>query len=232
MTTRNGLAGADRRTILPTLWTKIWFGAFLIMSIADVAAEFAEAKPLTRILIFFPMPLLFGYVLARVRPTGALVRWLLAAIVFSWLGDAFGQQVIVKIGFFAVAQICYLVAFLPYWRNSVLRRRPLFLILYAIATVAMIVFLIPYAGTVAIPVIGYALLVGAMAVVATGLGRLGVIGGLLFFASDTILALMLFVPSMAFPTQGAWVMITYLGAQAVLAIAVLARVPAEAYRAG
>jgi uncharacterized membrane protein YhhN len=231
MTIRNGLAGAARRSILPTLATKLWFGAFLIMSVADVAAEFAEAKTLTRILIFFPMPLLFGYVLARVRPAGALVRWLLAAIVFSWLGDAFGQQVIVKIAFFAVAQICYLVAFLPFWRNSVVRR-PQFLILYAIATVAMIVFLIPYAANLAIPVIGYALLVGTMAVLATGLGRLGVIGGLLFFVSDTILALMLFVPSMAFPTQGAWVMITYLGAQAVLAIAVLARVPAEAYRAG
>lgn len=231
MTIRNGLAGADRRTILPTLASKLWFGAFLIMSVADVAAEFAEAKALTRVLIFFPMPLLFGYVLARVRPAGALVRWLLAAIVFSWLGDAFGQQVLIKIAFFAVAQICYLIAFLPYWRNSVVRR-PQFLILYAIATAAMIVFLIPYAGPLAIPVIGYALLVGAMAALATGLGRLGVIGGLLFFASDTVLALMLFVPSMAFPTQGAVVMITYLGAQAVLAIAVLARAPAEAHRAG
>lgn len=221
MTQPNGGAGADPRSFLPTLATKLWFAAFLITGTADVLAELFNAKGAARVLIFLPMPMLFGYVLARVRPKTALVRWLLAAIVFSWLGDAFGQETLIKIAFFAVAQICYLLAFLPFWRSSVIRR-PQFLILYAIATVAMIVFLLPYAASLQVPVICYALLVGTMSVLATGLGRLGVIGGLLFFASDTILALMLFVPSLAFPGQGAAVMVTYLAAQAVLAIAVLA----------
>lgn len=221
MSQPNGVAGADRRSFLPTLASKLWFGAFLITGTADVLAELFAARDLARILIFLPMPMLFGYVLSRVRPKTALTRWLLAAIVFSWLGDAFGQETLIKIAFFAVAQICYLLAFLPYWRDSVVRR-PQFLILYAIATVAMIIFLLPYAGPLQVPVICYALLVGTMAVLATGLGRLGVIGGLLFFVSDAILALMLFVPSLGFPGQGAAVMLTYLGAQAVLAIAVLA----------
>lgn len=232
----NGVAGADPGSILPSsflpnLATKLWFGAFLITGTADVLAELFNAKDLARILIFLPMPMLFGYVLARVRPRTALVRWLLAAIVFSWLGDAFGQETLIKIAFFAVAQVCYLLAFLPYWRDSVLRR-PQFLILYAIATVAMIIFLLPYATTLQLPVIIYALLVGTMTVLATGLGRLGTIGGLLFFVSDTILALMLFVPSLAFPGQGAAVMLTYLSAQAVLAIAVLALNERTVQRAG
>lgn len=221
MAVLDGNAGADRKSILPTLATKLWFGGYVVVSIVDILAELFQARGLIRVLLFLLMPLLLGYVLARVRPKTALVRWLVAAIVFSWLGDAFGWEIIAKIIFFVGAQVCYVIAFLRFWKKSVVRR-PAILALYAIATAAMIGFLIPHAGALLVPVIGYGLLVGTMAVLSTGLGRLGTIGGLLFFASDTVLALMLFVPSAAFPGQGALIMLTYLSAQAVLAFAVLA----------
>lgn len=221
MTTTNGNAGAGRHSILPTLATKIWFGAFLITGTLDILAELFDVDPLKTVMLFVMMPCLFGYVLARTAPRTTLVRWLLAAIVFSWLGDAFGSVTLVKIGFFAAAQLCYLLAFRPFWRKSVLRRPPL-LALYAIATAIMIIFFSQHAGALLIAVIGYGLLVGTMAVLATGLGRLGTIGGLLFFVSDTILALLLFVPSANFFGQGALIMLTYLSAQAVLAVGVLA----------
>lgn len=218
----NGFAGAGWQSVLPTTASRVWFGLFVIAGIADVLAELFDVPPAKTVLLFLLMPLLLGYVLSRTAPRTALVRWLLAAIAFSWLGDGFGSVTLVKIGFFAAAQLCYLLAFRPYWRSSVLRRPPV-LALYAIATIGMIVFFARHAGPMLVPVIGYGLLIGTMAVLATGLGRLGLIGGLLFFVSDTILALLLFVPAASFFGQGALIMLTYLAAQAVLAIAVLAK---------
>ena len=67
----------------------------------------------------------------------------------------------------------------------------------------------------------------AMAVLATGLGRLATIGGAVFLVSDGLIALEAFVPGWDLAGQGFWVMLTYIVGQGLLAAAVVGRNVAE-----
>jgi uncharacterized membrane protein YhhN len=74
-------------------------------------------------------------------------------------------------------------------------------------------------GGLRLPVLGYSLLLTAMAASAAGIGRLAGLGGALFLASDGLLALGL--AEVDFPGRGAAVMPTYLAAQLLIALALL-----------
>ena len=63
----------------------------------------------------------------------------------------------------------------------------------------------------------------AMAVLSTGVGRLAGIGGAVFLVSDGLIALGEFVPSFDLPHHDFWVMLTYVLAQALIAVAVVER---------
>jgi len=74
-----------------------------------------------------------------------------------------------------------------------------------------------------VPVLGYSLLLTAMAATAAGTGRLAGIGGALFLVSDGTLALGM--ADVDFPGRGAVVMPTYLAAQLLIALALLPAAP-------
>ncbi len=175
------------------------------------------------------MPLLaWSLVAATTSPRGRLVRLVLVALGFSWLGDAapdFASDdtaFLVMVGFFLLAQAAYIAAFLPFRDRSILRRAPMAVLPYAAAFVALIALTREGAGSLLVPVIVYGLALTTMAVLATGLGRLAGWGGAIFMLSDALIALNAFT-DLELPAHSLWVMLTYVLGQALIVLGVVAQ---------
>ena len=163
-------------------------------------------------------------------PLPRLVVLILAGLGFSWLGDLLPHfsgeaSFLVMVGMFAVAQVIYAVAFWPD-RAASLWRSPWALLYLAFAAL-MVALCLPHAGDLAVPVVGYAVLITVMAVLATGVNRLAAVGAGLFILSDALIAMSAFVPWWSLPGQGFWVMLTYGLAQLLIVLGVLVRVRAR-----
>lgn len=91
--------------------------------------------------------------------------------------------------------------------------------------VGLAAVLVPRAGTLAVPVLVYVLIIGAMGVLALGLPPnwiLGTVAALLFATSDAVLGLSLFVLAPKWKTNwpvSAVIWVTYFGAQLVFLLA-------------
>ena len=178
---------------------------------------------LTQVLL---MPVLAWFLVSTVPSTRPrLVRLTLLALGFSWLGDTLPRFAsedagfLLMVGCFLLAQLTYAVAFLPYWRASIVRRRPI-LVPYAAGLARLVAVTHVRAGPLLVPLIFYGLALGTMAVLATGLGWVAGIGGALFFVSDSLIALRAFA-DVTLPAHGFWVMLTYLVGQTLLVLAVV-----------
>ncbi len=179
------------------------------------------------------MPLLALALLARTRaPRGHLVGWLLAGLGLSWLGDtapklAGDSSFLVMVGFFLLAQVAYVVAFWPERARSVLRRGsrawPVPLVGYLVVLALLMVWCVPGAGALLVPVVLYGLVLVAMAVLSTGVHPLTAAGGALFLVSDGLIALEAFAGWYTLTGHGVAVMSTYLAAQGLLVAGVVAR---------
>lgn len=174
------------------------------------------------------MPLLaWTLVAATTSPRSRLVRLVLVALGFSWLGDAAPDLAaedtafIVMVGFFLLAQATYIAAFLPFRERSIARRTPVAVLPYAAVFVALIALTREGAGSLLVPVIGYGLALTTMAVLATGLGRLAGTGGVIFMLSDALIALGAFT-DVGLPGHSFWVMLTYVLGQALIVLGVVA----------
>lgn len=203
---------------------------FLALATVHLVWQLTGQSSYARASQWFLMPVLAVFLLIRTRggERTRLVRLTLVALGFSWLGDtapslASGDTAfLLMVGFFLVAQVIYIVAFWPHREHSVLRQRRMLLLPYAVAIVLLVLACAPHAGTLLVPVLAYGLLLGTMAVLATGLHPLVWAGGALFLVSDGLIALNAFAPWWALPLQGFWVMLTYIGAQLLIVCGVLA----------
>lgn len=202
---------------------------FLALATVHLVWQLTGHGAPARVSQWFLMPVLAGFVLVSTRGTerGRLVRLTLTALFFSWLGDTAPSLVsgdtafLVMVGFFLVAQVVYLAAFWPHRAGSVLHRRRALLIPYVVAIAVLVLACAPHAGPLLLPVLAYGLLLGAMAVLATGRNSLTWAGGALFLVSDGLIALNAFAPWWSLPGQGFWVMLTYIAAQLLLVLGVL-----------
>lgn len=161
-------------------------------------------------------------------------RWTLAGLVFSFIGDIGPRLSPTSLDFFAmvipfwIAQLCYLIAFAPLRRRSVLTRNPRSVVAYVAICVGGISWALPTAGKLwPIPLI-YGVSILAMALLATGLGRSGMWGGVLFLFSDALIAVNTFLPDTASRATRFAIMLTYMLAQALLVHGVRQRVGALA----
>ncbi len=150
---------------------------------------------------------------------------LVVALTFSWLGDGaaaffpfLDDELPAMLLCFGLAHLVYIVLFLRY-----LPRRPIprWTIVYALWWIVMIAALWPSLGPLALGVAVYGLVLGGTAVAATRGSVVTAVGGAFFLASDTILAVRLFLPEYTPPFSGAWVMITYTIGQGLLAYGVV-----------
>ncbi len=168
------------------------------------------------------MPSLAAWALTR-RAPGLLVAGLLCSAAGDVLLEHDGLF-IAGMGAFAAAHACYVVLFVRRGAAGGVRRRWPVVAAYALVWVALLAVMWSGLGDLRIPVAAYSLLLTATAVLAAGLGVGVGVGGALFFVSDALIAMGLAdLPRPA--GVGLLVMVTYLGAQWLIASNVVARTP-------
>ena len=207
---------------------RLLLGVLAVVIVVHLAAQLAGRGGLADTTQVVLMPLLAGVLWCETSaPRGRLVTLVLVALGLSWLGDsapklASGDAAfLVMVGFFLLAQVAYIAAFLPFRARSVLHvRRPL-LVPYVGAVVALVAACAAGAGGMLVPVLVYGACLGTMAVLSTGVDRLTAVGGALFLVSDGLIALDAFAAGFALPAQGFWVMATYVAAQVLIVGGVL-----------
>lgn len=197
--------------------------------IAQLTAPDEAVSAATQILL---MPLLFGAVwFAGTGARQPLIRMVLIALSFSWLGDAIPRFVggdagfLVMVGCFMVAQMFYILALWPYRRSSA-AARPLLTLPYIAAFAVLVISCAPGAGALLVPVVIYGLALMMMAMLATGLGALAGVGGAIFLLSDGLIALRSFT-EFELPGHGFWIMLTYVVGQSMIAAAAVQRAGRE-----
>lgn len=215
-----------------------YFALIAVAHLVFLALELRDPATVTQIVA---MPIL-AIALWRTGISARLARWTLLGLAFSFLGDTVPRFLTgngafaAMLGEFLLAQLAYVIAFAPLWRESIAGRQRIWLLPYAAVFAGLVLACLPQAGGLAVAVIVYGLLLVTMAVLSSGVDQLTWIGGALFFASDGMIALAKFATwwplSGAF--QGIAVMTTYFVGQLLLVLGVLRRegffrpAPAEA----
>lgn len=150
---------------------------------------------------------------------------LFVALAFSWLGDGAGlffpfldDELPAMLLCFGLAHLAYILLFLRFLPR---RAVPRWTLIYVVWWVLMVAVLWPSLGALAIAVALYGLVLGGTAVAATRGGAITTAGGAFFLASDTILALRLFLPDQTGLLAGPWVMLTYTIGQGLLAYGIV-----------
>lgn len=129
--------------------------------------------------------------------------------------------------FFLMALLAYCAALLPSWLRARDSLRALLAVPYAGVVIGLFVACADGAGALLPPMAMYAVALALMAFLAAGVNGLTWIGGTLFLASSSVLAMTWFLPGAWVPHANFWVMLTYFAAQMFLLLGIL-RVPAPA----
>ena len=155
-----------------------------------------------------------------------VVRLLILALAFSWLGDGaafffpfFDDELPMMLLCFGIAHLLYIALF---FRHARARRVPRWTLVYVLWWAGMLWVLWPHLGALTIAVAVYGIVLGGTAAVSARGGAITALGGAFFLASDTILSLRLFVPgALSEAVGGPWVMITYTIGQGLLAYGIV-----------
>ena len=208
---------------------RLLLGVLALVAAVHLGAQLSDVGTVATATQVVLMPLLAAVLWCETAPPrGRLVTLVLVALALSWLGDSAPNLTsgdaafLVMIGFFLLAQVAYIAAFLPFRARSVLHVHRPWLAAYLAVVAALVVACAAGAGALLGPVLVYGGCLGAMAVLSTGLGRLTAVGGALFLVSDGLIALDAFAPGFGLPAQGFWVMATYLAGQVLIVLGVLA----------
>jgi uncharacterized membrane protein YhhN len=215
--------------MLPRRRAARWFaGTFAVAALVHLGAQLGGGGLVADATQVLLVPLLAGVLWCETSaPRGRLATLVLVALGLSWLGDsapklASGDAAfLVMVGFFLLAQVAYVAAFLPFRSRSVLHVHRVRLVAYLAVVGALVVACAAGAGALLVPVLLYAGCLGAMALLSTGVNRSTAVGGALFLVSDGLIALDAFVDGFSLPAQGFLVMATYLAAQALIVAGVL-----------
>lgn len=197
---------------------------FLVVVAVDLYAEAVRWIPAADAARWVMMPLLALHLLLAAPRRGRLLTWTVAALLLSGLGDVV-LALLVKIGFFLAAHLCYAVAFWPYRRGSLVAR-PAGLIGYLLVLGGLIGWIAGWAGDYRWPVVAYGISLAGTGVLAFGLNRTAAVGAALFILSDLVLAVRNFVDADLIPASGLVNMALYLPAQLLLVLGVLQRLRA------
>jgi uncharacterized membrane protein YhhN len=215
----------------------IWLYAFLAATIADLTFLIEGNSSLR----FYSKPLillgliLYFYQISKPISTTLLAKSILAALIFSWIGDIllmWPSLFVYGLGSFLMAHICFIIGF-KLAQNTIIRReevnfiKSFFYNLPIYIAAALVFYLVnPNLGNLKIPVIAYILVIVSM--VATARDRFKkcspasfwqvFIGAVLFFVSDGIIAISRFFRD--FPESGILIMGTYATAQLLIVMGI------------
>jgi uncharacterized membrane protein YhhN len=157
-------------------------------------------------------------------------RWIIGALFFSWFGDIFLMIPFNQSNFFILGLLSFLVAHILYigayqYRNhnqpSLFKSHPIYFLPFIIYVIALLMILMPYLGSMWVPVLVYALVLGSMGVFA--LNRYRKVndkgfhfvfwGAVLFILSDSCIAMNKFLFEGNLPFAGVFIMLTYIAGQ-------------------
>lgn len=203
---------------------RIWLAVYVLVCMVDLLAESAHLFWLALVALVLALPALAA-MLVSARPRDRLTGWVVAALFFGWLGDWLGDlltpHIVWKIIFFFLGHVCYIVAFWPYRSRSVIDR-PGLLAVYLLGLTALLAWVVPSAGWVyGSALVVYGLTLGLVAVLATGLGPMATVGGIVFIVSDMSIAITSFVYPGRLVYGELLIMSTYLIAQLLLVLGVI-----------
>jgi uncharacterized membrane protein YhhN len=225
-----------RFAALPFVIVSVLHVVALAVGTSAAGADVVGADALSAATKPMLMPALALALVVALRRRGPVLALAGAALLFSWFGDLSlsvtdGPGFLVGLGCFFVAHLAWIVLFarlgpvaLP---GSVIRPEARVVrwqaVLLAAWWLAFVALLAPHTGALLAPVAFYGLVLGAMAALALGAGRLTGAGGVLFVLSDSLLGLHTFLPGFEFPGVDALIMLSYLAAQALLVLGVVRR---------
>lgn len=215
----------------------IWLYLFLIGTLADLSFVIdgnSEYRFFSKPLILFGL-ILYFYRITKPIASTLLTKSILAALVFSWLGDIlllWNHLFVYGLGAFLMAHVCYIIGFrvaqkIPTRVEEVNFVKSFFYNLPIYLAAALTFYLInPNLGSMKIPVILYILVIVGM--VATARDRFKkcnpasfwqvFIGAVLFFISDGAIAISRFFAE--FPESGILIMGTYATAQLLIVMGI------------
>lgn len=168
------------------------------------------------------MPLLVGFFISSYTGKNSIKKWIIGALVFSWVGDTVlmlqdvdGMYFIIGLVAFLLAHVAYIVSFTRLKSTASATGKRIIIVLFVVYSSILVFVLWSGLGDMKLPVILYATILTAM-------GSLGVIkntssyplitfGVLFFVASDSILAINKFLFEV--PYNGVLIMSTYILAQ-------------------
>lgn len=199
-----------------------WLILYFLVLLADLIAIISGADLLRYITKPLLMPLLginLLFAINRLRPV-IFRNLLLTALFFSWMGDIlllWDRYFLAGLGSFLLAHLAYIGFFLKVRYTNYplpLCKYPLIFLSEAIV-LGFLFFIFPYLGTLAVPVIIYAITVSFTLLCAMHafrfreqpMGWYCIAGSLLFICSDAMIAIAHFYYS--FPAAGICIMLTY-----------------------
>lgn len=171
------------------------------------------------------LPLLVVVLALTPAPRSHTTSWALAAFALSWGGDTVPRFLVAggfeaMLALFALAHVAWIIALWPRRRQTLVWRQPAVALPFLAYGIVLVIVCAQGAGSLLPAVILYAALILLMAVLAPALGKVAAIGALVFILSDSLIALREFA-GLDLPGQSMWVMLTYVAAQAMLAMGVI-----------
>jgi len=207
-------------------WWGFWvFVALSVVHVGAIAASLDAIAAPTK-LALMPVVAVAAVWALRGSPSSSTATLLFLALAFSWLGDGaasffpfLDDELPAMLLCFGVAHIFYIALFAgPARRHPI----PAWTVVYALWWGVMVAVLWPHLGALLVPVMIYGAVLAATAALSPRGGRITALGGALFLASDTLLALRLFLPGVSETLTGPWVMATYTAGQGLLTLGLVA----------
>jgi uncharacterized membrane protein YhhN len=212
-----------------------WLVLFFIITAADIFAIASDNDDLRWLTKPFIVPLLIGYLVSTLAVIKSVVhKWVIAALIFSWIGDVLlmaesydSKFFIFGLISFLIAHICYIDFFQVVKRKEKVRIYLLFILPVITYYLVLIGLLYSHLGALKIPVIVYGAVISAMLALALHMffikykdaGIMMLIGAVLFILSDSVLAINKFYKP--FEYASIVIMTTYALAQLLIVLGVI-----------
>ena len=206
---------------------KHWILLFLIILLGELIG--IQLQNATLQFIFKPLiiPVVIGYFDSQINNiTKGINKWILLALIFSWLGDVLlmfqdKKDIFFLLGLssFLLAHIFYIIYYHQVRVRENVKSNPWFLVVVVIYYAALISFLSPFLYEMKLPVRIYGIVISFMFMLALHMlfiknkqaGKWMMIGALLFVMSDSLLALNKFYQQFEFASV--LIILTYALAQ-------------------
>lgn len=212
-----------------------WLIFFLIIVAADIFAIAMDNQGLRWLTKVSIVPLLIGLLISSLSLIRSQVlKWVIAALIFSWVGDILlmlesRNSIFFILGLisFLIAHTCYIWFFQSVKKRERITTNGMLILPVFIYYLALIILLFPHLGSLKLPVLIYGAVITTMLVLALHMrlmtfkpaGTNMMTGAILFIISDSVLAINKFYQS--FEGAGIVIILTYAFAQLLIVLGVI-----------